>query len=124
LQLTIKARKLFAALPYLNMTLKGHVPLVLQDLCCERNFALMNRIHTYLRSRLGGALLNNLLCICSLGHSIPDFDPKPIVAKWLEAPFLQKNGSERSSQGKHNALMAASSSRIFTTPERGRGDRN
>jgi hypothetical protein len=83
----------------------------------------MNRINTYLRSRLGGALLNNLLYTCSLGPSIPDFDPKPIVAKWLEAPFLQKNGRGCSSQGKLNALMASSSSRIFTTPERGRGDR-
>ena len=58
--------------------------------CCERSFALMNRIHTYLRNRLGVATLNNLMCICSLGPSIMNFDPKLILAKWLEAPFMQK----------------------------------
>ena len=78
--------------------------------CCERSFALMNRIHTYLRNRLGVATLNNLMCICSLGPSIMNFDPKLILAKWLEAPFMQKNGRGRSLQGKLNALMGAGSS--------------
>ena len=56
------------------------------------------------------ATLNNLMCICSLGPSIMNFDPKLILAKWLEAPFMQKNGRGRSLQGKLNALMGAGSS--------------
>ena len=84
--------------------------IILDTSCCERSFALMNRIHTYLRNRLGVATLNNLMCICSLGPSIMNFDPKLILAKWLEAPFMQKNGRGRSLQGKLNALMGAGSS--------------
>ena len=48
--------------------------------------------------------------LCSLGPSIMNFDPKLILAKWLEAPFMQKNGRGRSLQGKLNALMGAGSS--------------
>ena len=48
--------------------------------------------------------------ICSFGPSIMNFDPKLILAKWLEAPFMQKNGRGRSLQGKLNALMGAGSS--------------
>ena len=84
--------------------------IILDTSCCERSFALMNRIHTYLRNRLGVATLKNLMCICSLGPSIMNFDPKLILAKWLEAPFMQKNGRGRSLQGKLNALMGAGSS--------------
>jgi hypothetical protein len=84
--------------------------IILDTSCCERSFALMNRIHTYLRNRLGVATLNNLMCICSLGPPIMNFDPKPILAKWLEEPFMQKNGRGRSLQGKLNALIAAGSS--------------
>ena len=56
------------------------------------------------------ATLNNLMCICSLGLSIMNFDPKLILAKRLKAPFMQKSGRGRSLQEKLNALMGAGSS--------------
>ena len=76
----------------------------------------MNRIHTYLRNRLGVATLNNLMCICSLGPSIMNFDPKLILAKWLEAPFMQKNGRARSLQGKLNASWALALVKLGIAP--------
>jgi hypothetical protein len=33
--------------------------IVLDTSCCKRSFALINRMHTRLRSRLGVAILNN-----------------------------------------------------------------
>jgi hypothetical protein len=85
--------------------------IILDTSFCELSFALMNRIRTYLQNRLGVATLKNLMCISSLGPSITNFDPKPILEKWLEASFMQKNGCRgRSLQGKLNALMADGSS--------------
>ena len=45
----------------------------------------MNRIHTKLRNRLGIAALREIMCICSLGPSIADYDPKPAMHDWLES---------------------------------------
>jgi hypothetical protein len=45
-------------------------------------------------------------CICRLGpKSIEDFDPKFILKRWLEAPFLEKNGRGRYSKGKLSGIM-------------------
>ena len=51
-----------------------------------------------------------MMFICSLGPSIMKFDPKLILAKWLEAPYIQKNGRGHSLQEKPNALMGTCSS--------------
>ena len=47
--------------------------------CCERGYSLMNRIHANLRNRLEIAALREIMCICSLGPSIADYDPKPAM---------------------------------------------
>jgi hypothetical protein len=39
------------------------------------------------------------------GASIEDFDPKAILKRWLEAPFLEKNGRVRYLKGKLNGIM-------------------
>jgi hypothetical protein len=54
--------------------------------------------HSHLPPKHSRPTFYNLMCICSLGPSITNFDLKPILAKWLEAPFMQKNGRGRSLQ--------------------------
>ena len=53
--------------------------------CCERSYSLMNRIHTGVRNRLGIRTLRDLMCICSLGPELKDYDPKPVLKSWLES---------------------------------------
>ena len=57
--------------------------------CCERGYSLMNRLHTYLRNGLKVESLDDLMCICSNGPDLEDFDPMPILKAWLE---LEKRG--------------------------------
>ena len=49
---------------------------------CERGFSLMNLLLTALRNNLGEKHLNDLMIICSLGPSIHEFDPKPVLKYW------------------------------------------
>lgn len=53
--------------------------------CCERSYSLMNRIHTFLRNRLGVDTVRDLMCVSSPGPGVMEFDPKPVLKDWLEA---------------------------------------
>ena len=75
--------------------------------CCERGYSLMNRLHTYLRNGLGVKKLNDLMCICSNGPTITDFDPMPILKAWLE---LEKRGRNTSIIQRQSSSSSSSSS--------------
>lgn len=53
--------------------------------CCERSYSLMNRIHTFLRNRLGVGTVRDLMCVSSLGPDVKEYDPKPVLKDWLDA---------------------------------------
>ena len=80
--------------------------------CCERSYSLMNRIHTYLRNRLEVKTLNDLMCICSNGPELEDFDPMPILKAWLQLQKRGRNTSiiQRSASSSSSSSIEASES--------------
>ena len=78
--------------------------------CCERGYSLMNRLHTYLRNGLGVGSLDDLMCICSNGPELKDFDPMPILKAWLE---LEKRGRNTSIIQRKKSSSSSSSSSSF-----------
>ena len=83
------------------------VVLIVSDTsCCERVYSLMNRLHTYLRNGLGVEKLNDLICICSNGPDLKDFDPKPALKVWRESEKRGRNTSiiNRKLQSPHESF--------------------
>ena len=78
--------------------------------CCERSYSLMNRIHTYLRNRLEVKTLNDLMCICSNGPELEDFDPMPTLKAWLQLEKRGRNTSiiQRSASSSSSSSIGAS----------------
>ena len=78
--------------------------------CCERAYSLMNRIHTYLRNRLEVKTLNDLMCICSNGPELEDFDPMPTLKAWLQLEKRGRNTSiiQRSASSSSSSSIGAS----------------
>ena len=58
--------------------------IILDSSCCERVFSLMNRIHTGTRNRMKFESVRNQLCISSLGPNVREYDPMPVLQRWLE----------------------------------------
>ena len=78
--------------------------------CCERAYSLMDRIHTYLRNRLEVKTLNDLMCICSNGPELEDFDLMPTLKAWLQLEKRGRNTSiiQRSASSSSSSSIGAS----------------
>ena len=63
---------------------------MLDTSCCERGYALMNRVHSVDRSTLVVETVNDIMACCELGPEIADFDPKPVLEAWLLGPLGEK----------------------------------
>ena len=64
----------------------------------------MNRIHNSSRDRLKVAHTNDLMAAELLGPDMKDFDPKVILAAWLEGPLGEASARGRYLKGKLNEL--------------------
>ena len=73
---------------------------------CERHIARMNRIHTSSRDRLSVPHCNDLMSADMLGPDIKQFDPKPMLAEWLNGP-LGRGTRGRYLRGKLNGLAVS-----------------
>ena len=69
-QLLVKLRTLVAVIP-------------LDTSECERGFSTMNLIMSPSRARLSDSKLDWLMRVALLGPNIKDFNPKPVIQKWL-----------------------------------------
>ena len=68
---------------HLLLTLVTLVLLIPMDTSeCERGFALMNRLKTAMRNRLGLNHLNDLMTICMLGPDISTLNLKEVLTYW------------------------------------------
>ena len=73
----------------------------------------MNRIHLSSKQTRRREKLNGLMCICSLGPAIRDFDPKPALKTRLGALFRKKNCRGRSLRGGLNELLGVRGGRAW-----------
>ena len=69
----------------------------------------MNRLHTYLRNALSVESLNDLMCICSNGPELKDFEPMPMLKARLE-PLLELEKRGRNTSIIKRGLSSSSSS--------------
>ena len=77
---------------------------MLDTSCCERGYALMNRVHSVDRSTLVVETVNDIMACCELGPEIADFDPKPVLEAWLLGPLGEKSKRGRYLHGKLKAV--------------------
>ena len=70
------------------LTLASLAILIIADTsCCEQGFSRVNSTLTKQRNRTDLESLRDHLHIQMLGPDIKDFDPLPLVQKWLDEPF-------------------------------------
>ena len=86
------------------LTLASLAILIIADTSCyEQGFSRVNSTLTKQRNRMDLESLLDHLYIQMLGPDIKDFDPLPLVQKWLDEPF--KDGGNALKGRELGALM-------------------